>query len=65
MTFQQDSRLIEILRKMQLCDNFGVCAEAKYDPSMGHIPRGFSGATGALEQVFTCNGYGRARFSTT
>ena len=51
MTFQQDSRLIVILRKMQLCRNFGVCAEAKYDLSMGHIPNDFSGATGALEQV--------------
>lgn len=51
MTFQQDSKLIDMLINMQKCNNFGVCAEAKYDPSMGHIPRGFSGATGTLDQV--------------
>ncbi len=33
------------------CGNFGVCREAQWAPESGHIPRGFLGATGALEDV--------------
>ena len=51
MTFQQDQRLIEMLLDMQRCSNFGLCKQAKYKPDEGHVPRGFSGATGTLEQV--------------
>ena len=51
MNFQQDERLIDMLLSMQRCGNFDVCAEAKYDPASGHVPRGFSGATGSLDEV--------------
>lgn len=51
MEFQQDEQLIKLLLQMQECPNFGICAEAKYDPSSGHIPRGFAGATSNLTQV--------------
>ena len=37
---------------MQRCSNFGICSEAVYDPTNGHVPRGFSGATGRLEDVY-------------
>jgi len=33
------------------CPNFGVCREALWNPAEGHIPRGFLGATGTLEEV--------------
>jgi hypothetical protein len=36
---------------MQRCDQFGICADAVYDPASGHIPRGFSGAEGSLDDV--------------
>ena len=52
MTFQQDERLIGMLLSMQRCPNFGVCDEAVYDPVNGHVPRGFSGATARLEDVY-------------
>lgn len=52
MTFQQDDQLINMLLNMQRCSNFGVCDQAVYDPTSGHIPRGFSGATGKLEEVY-------------
>lgn len=35
----------------QPCDHFGICSEAKWDPAIGHIPRGFLGAMGELEDV--------------
>ena len=33
------------------CVNFGVCREARWQPADGHMPRGFLGATGALNDV--------------
>tara|TARA_R110002051_G_scaffold30487_1_gene70515 strand:- start:20753 stop:21388 length:636 start_codon:yes stop_codon:yes gene_type:complete len=33
------------------CLNFGICKEAVWKPEVGHIPRGFFGATGALSEV--------------
>lgn len=51
-----DDQLSELLRAAYLpCDNFpalgGICREAHWAPESGHIPRGFLGATGALEDV--------------
>ena len=60
MTFQQDERLIDILRRSQVCPllrqfNDGqmdeLCKSAMYDPTAGHAPRGFCGATGKIEDV--------------
>ena len=51
MTFQQDPKLIDMLLDMQRCSNFGICRDAQHDPSAGHVPRGFSGATGTLDEV--------------
>ena len=36
---------------MQRCDHIGICADAVYDPASSHIPRGFSGAEGSLDDV--------------
>ena len=36
---------------MKRCDHIGICADAVYDPASGHIPRGFSGAEGSLDDV--------------
>lgn len=33
------------------CRNFGLCKEAVWGPREGHVPRGFVGATGSLEDV--------------
>lgn len=33
------------------CMGFGTCAEALWRPEAGHVPRGFLGATGALDEV--------------
>ena len=33
------------------CKFFGDCKEAKWKPEEGHIPRGFLGATGSLDEV--------------
>lgn len=47
-----DDELSELLRAAYLpCSNFGICREAQWSPESGHIPRGFLGATGALEDV--------------
>jgi len=47
-----NKKLLRVLAKAyQPCPKFGICAEAKFDPSSGHIPRGFIGATAALEDV--------------
>ena len=51
MTFQQDTKLIEKPLAMQRCDHIGICADAVYDPASSHIPRGFSGAEGSLDDV--------------
>lgn len=40
-----------LLEAYRPCVNFGVCREAVWNPSRGHIPRGFVGATGALAEV--------------
>ena len=36
---------------MQRCDHIGICADAVYDPASSHIPSGFSGAEGSLDDV--------------
>lgn len=47
-----NDRLLEHLRAAYLpCGNFGICRQAQWAPESGHIPRGFLGATGALEDV--------------
>ncbi|MBG6180495.1 hypothetical protein [Arthrobacter sp. CAN_A1] len=47
-----DDKLSALLREAyQPCSNFGTCREAQWDPESGHIPRGFLGATGALDDV--------------
>lgn len=52
MDIRVNEKLIELLLEAyRPCRNFGVCREAKWDPALGHIPRGFLGATGALEDV--------------
>ncbi|HBU15559.1 MAG: hypothetical protein A2092_14145 [Rhodobacteraceae bacterium GWE1_64_9] len=33
------------------CPNFGHCVQAQWLPSRGHVPRGFLGATGRLQDV--------------
>ena len=33
------------------CRFFGQCKEAQWNPNSGHIPRGYLGATGSLEDV--------------
>jgi len=60
MEFQQDERLIGILRNMQRCQhlrNFApdnsnsICSGAIYIPENGHAPRAFGGAKGNLDEV--------------
>lgn len=46
-----NSKMLDVLRKAHKCKYFGICAEAKYEPENGHVPRGYLGATGALEEV--------------
>ena len=33
------------------CQSFGKCKEAQWLPEEGHIPRGFLGATGSVDEV--------------
>ena len=47
-----EDELLDMLVDMQKCSNFGVCDQAVYDPQGGHVPRGFSGATGSLDEVY-------------
>ena len=47
-----EDELLDMLVDMQKCSNFGVCDHAVYDPQGGHVPRGFSGATGSLDEVY-------------
>ena len=47
-----EKQLRTMLFDMQTCSNFGVCDQAVYDPEKGHVPRGFSGATGSLDEVY-------------
>ena len=60
MTFQQDDRLIEILRGMQTCerllhfasdDELDICSGAIFDPNQGYVPRAFGGAKAKLSDV--------------
>jgi hypothetical protein len=51
MVLPHDPDLLTLLRNMQQCSNFGICKDATYDPAKGHIPRGFAGAEGKLEDV--------------
>ena len=44
--------LINVLSKAyEPCNNFDLCNEAKWKPSKGHIPRGFLGGLGTLEEI--------------
>ncbi|BDX00910.1 hypothetical protein [Maricaulis maris] len=44
--------MMELLATLyEPCRNFGVCPQARWDPQAGHVPRGFLGATGVLEEV--------------
>ena len=47
-----EDELLDMLVDMQKCSNFGICDQAVYDPQGGHVPRGFSGATGSLDEVY-------------
>lgn len=40
-----------ILKSYAPCQFFGQCREARWAPESGHIPRGFLGATGSLDEV--------------
>ena len=56
MNISPHPALLDVLRKAYLpCSNIDVCSrvccEAKWRPACGHIPRGFLGATGDLEEV--------------
>ena len=56
MGIRPHHKLIEVLRCAYLPCSYidvrcGVCPEAKWAPADGHIPRGFLGATGKLEDV--------------
>ncbi len=45
-------RLIDVLLPAyRPCGRFGTCAEAVWKPEIGHVPRGFLGATGELSDV--------------
>lgn len=47
-----NQRMMELLADLYSpCPNFGVCPQAHWEPSAGHIPRGFLGATGQLQEV--------------
>ena len=43
--------LVDVLLPAYCCQRFGQCPDAKWHPSEGHVPRGFLGATGELEDV--------------
>ncbi len=49
--FPNEKLIQEILPAYQPCIKFGECFQAKWEPTSGHIPRGYLGATGLLEQV--------------
>ena len=52
MRARPNAALIDVLQDAYApCCNFGVCREARWHPSEGHIPRGFLGATGDLSDV--------------
>ena len=57
MNIYPNDRLISILAKAYSprCRHFeshgGQCPESRWSPECGHIPRGFLGATGTLEDV--------------
>ncbi|MBS0564801.1 MAG: hypothetical protein JSR87_10100 [Proteobacteria bacterium] len=40
-----------LLSAFQPCPEFGSCAQARWIPERGHVPRGFLGATGELRDV--------------
>lgn len=46
-----NEQLRTILRRAYGCAHLGVCKQARFEPSAGHIPRGFLGATGELDEV--------------
>lgn len=46
-----NDELLAVMREAYQCRHFGSCKQAKFDPRSGHVPRGFLGATGELENV--------------
>lgn len=49
---QPHAALLEVLRPAYPCEGFqGTCPGMRWEPQGGHIPRGFLGATGRLEEV--------------
>jgi len=51
-TVLPNKKMLDVLLKAYSpCVNIGVCREAKFDPLSGHVPRGFLGCTGNLEDV--------------
>ena len=40
-----------LLPAFKPCQNFGACPEAIWKPEVGHVPRGFLGACGGLNEV--------------
>ena len=49
---QPNSKLVEaLLPAYRPCARFGTCKEAVWKPEVGHVPRGFLGATGGLSDV--------------
>ncbi len=44
-------QLFAVMREAYPCKHFGSCKQAKFDPKAGHVPRGFLGATGDLNDV--------------
>lgn len=52
MNLAPNNALLNILLEAyRPCENFGLCREAIWNPDEGHIPRGFLGATGELEDI--------------
>ncbi len=57
MNIYPNAKLISVLKRAYAprCPHFsshgGSCPESTWEPQCGHVPRGFLGATGALEEV--------------
>lgn len=49
--FQPNQELLDLLKSAYSCEHLEVCPQAVFDPSKGLVPRGFVGATGALDEV--------------
>lgn len=52
VAYSPNPALLEILSKAYRCPCFdSACQTMRWDPTLGHIPRGYLGATGRLEEV--------------